>query len=101
MPSNGGYVPGAWNVKCSMCGHVYKSIEMERNWQGQYRCSRCNEPRQPQDFVRGVVDDMSVPYAQPQNTSFVLFCDVNGSSAIPGYATPGCMIPGQTALQQN
>lgn len=88
------WVPGSWNVICSMCGHKYKANEVVKNWQGMYRCRRCDEPRQPQDFARGVPDNSSVPFAQLPARNFLLFCDVNGRSAIPGYATPGCMIPG-------
>jgi hypothetical protein len=43
---------------------------MVRNWQGLYRCPIHNEERQPQDYVRGVKDDPSVPWSQPEIDSF-------------------------------
>lgn len=87
---------GDWNVACSMCGRKRKASTMVKNWQGMWRCPEHNEPRHPQDFVRGVQDIQTVPFAQPQIDEYIYFCSLNGQSAIPGYAYPGCMIPGNT-----
>jgi hypothetical protein len=54
-----------------MCGRKRKFSEVVRNWQGLYRCPEHNEPRQPQDFVRGVADVMTVPFAQPEADKYV------------------------------
>ncbi len=89
---------GDWNAACSMCGRKRKASQLVRNWQGMWRCPEHNEPRHPQDFVKGVREDMSVPWAQPQTDSYVLYCTLNGQSSVPGYATAGCMIPGRTYL---
>lgn len=64
------YAQGDWNVACSECGRKRKSRQMVRNWQGQYRCPEHNEPRQPQDFARGVKDDMSVPFVQMEQVGY-------------------------------
>lgn len=85
---------GDWNAACLMCGRKRKASQMVRNWQGFYRCPEHNETRQPQDFVRGVKDDMSVPWSQPQTDIDILLCTINGRSDIPGWAIPGCSIPG-------
>lgn len=58
-------VLGDWNIYCSMCGRKMKAGESVRNWQGMYRHSYHDEPRQPQDFARGVAEHMEVPFAQP------------------------------------
>lgn len=59
------FKPGDWNVICSICGTKGKASEMEKNWQGAYRHPKCNEPRHPQDFVRGLkTPEMAVPFAQ-------------------------------------
>lgn len=87
---------GDWNASCSMCGRKRKASQLVRNWQGLYRCPEHNEIRQPQDFVRNVKDVMSVPWSQPQEDTYVLLCTINGRSAIPGWAYPGCSIPGNT-----
>jgi hypothetical protein len=65
------FAPGDWNVACSMCGRKRKASSLVRNWQGLYRCLEHNEPRQPQDFARGVKDIMTVPFAQPETNLFV------------------------------
>jgi|ERR1700674_1343920 len=86
--------PGDWNARCSICGAKAKASELVRNWQGMWRHPRCNEPRQPQDFVRGVQDIQTPPWVQPDNDINITFCTINDRSAIPGLAIPGCMIPG-------
>lgn len=65
------YAPGTWNAICSMCGFTFKANELSRNWQGMYRCSRCQEPRQPQDFVRAVPDIQTPPWVQKPTETFV------------------------------
>ena len=91
-------VLGDWNVVCSLCGFKRKASMMVKNWQGYWRCPEHNEPRQPQDFVRGEQDIQTVPWSQPPNVVYVQSCTLQGISAIPAYAIPGCAIPGRTAL---
>jgi hypothetical protein len=88
---------GSWNVACSMCGRKRKANQMERNWQGLYRCPEHNEPRQPQDFVRGVKDDPSVPFAQPELDQFVDTgrCNIYQMVAYAGIGVAGCMVAGR------
>lgn len=88
------WAPGDWNASCSMCGRKRKASQMVKNWQGLYRCPEHNEPRHPQDFVRNMPDIQSVPWSQPETDIDLQVCTVNGISAIPDYALPGCMIPG-------
>lgn len=85
--------PGDFNAVCSMCGRKRKASMMEKNWQGLYRCPEHNEPRQPQDFVHGVKDDISVPWAQVPQGVFTLFCTINTQSAFPDIGIPDCMLP--------
>jgi hypothetical protein len=93
------FAPGDWNVACSMCGRKRKASQMVKNWQGQWRCPEHNEPRQPQDFVRGVQDIQTPPFAQLEEDIDLTVCTFNGCSAIPGWAIPGCSIPGRTAIE--
>jgi hypothetical protein len=100
-PSRGAadyFKEGDWNVACSMCGRKGKSSEMVKNWQGLYRHPWHDEPRQPQDFARGVKDIMTVPFAQPEIDAFVTFCSFNGRSAYPGWAEPGCSVPARKII---
>ena len=89
------YQQGDYNAVCSICGFKFKASQLVRNWQGLWRCRECNEPRQPQDFVRGVQDIITPPWAQPPESLYVQICTPAGISAIPGYALPGCAIPGR------
>lgn len=56
---------GDWNVQCYQCGHKMKASKAVRNWQGYYVHPEHNEPRQTQDFVRGVPDNQLPPWVQP------------------------------------
>jgi hypothetical protein len=83
-----------------MCGRKRKASELVKNWQGQYRCPEHNEPRQPQDFVKGVVDIQTVPWEQPQTDIDIMFCTINGRSARAGLAVSGCMIAGNPLVTE-
>ena len=76
---------GDWNATCSLCGAKRKASTLVKNWQGYWRCPEHNEPRQPQDFVRGVVDVQTVPWSQAPTDTFI-FGDalVTESSNITG-----------------
>lgn len=60
---------GDWNVVCFQCGFKAKASKMVRNWQGYYVHPEHNEPRQTQDFVRGVPDNQTPPWTQPMPTA--------------------------------
>jgi hypothetical protein len=68
MPLHTGYIPGQYNFTCDVCGRGFKSSQMRKRWDGAITCNEgtCWEIRQPQDFVRGVRDDQSVPIARPR-----------------------------------
>lgn len=89
---------GDWNAACSMCGRKRKASTMVKNWQGLFRCPEHNEPRHPQDFVRGVPDHQTPPWVQTESETEAEFCSFNGVSAIPDAALPGCMLPGNSAF---
>lgn len=88
------YKPGDWNAECSMCGHKFKAGELIRHWQGEMRCKKCWETRHPQDFVKSIPDNPTVPFVQKYADIDRLFCTIEGRIAIPGLAIPGCAIPG-------
>ncbi len=56
------YLPGGWNMLCQVCGFKYKNVDMRLRWDNVWCCPEDYELRQPQDFVRGVKDQMAVPY---------------------------------------
>jgi hypothetical protein len=57
---------GEWNALCDRCGFKFKSSELQLEWDGFMVCKPCWEPRQPQDFVRGVPDRQSVPWTRSE-----------------------------------
>jgi len=59
---------GDWNVQCYQCGRKVKASKTVRNWQGYRVHPEHNEPRQTQDFVRGVPDNQIPPWVQPWPT---------------------------------
>lgn len=61
------YKSGTYNGICDRCGSKFKFSDLKLEWDGLYVCTAngCWEPRQPQDYVKGVRDDMSVPVSRP------------------------------------
>jgi len=93
------FKPGDWNIDCSICGMKMKAGEAVQNWQGTWRHVKCNEPRPAQDFVHAInTKEMQVPFSQKAGSTFAQICTFNGMSAVPGYALPGCMLPGRTMV---
>ena len=89
------YSKGQWNFFCDLCGAKEKSGNGVKTWDNFYVCKWHKEVRNPQDFLKGVKDDQTVPWARPEATDhFLTYCTMQSSSAIPKYAVPGCMIPG-------
>lgn len=85
------YDEGTWNASCSMCGRKRKASDLVRNWQGLYRCPEHNEERQPQDFARGIKEDMGVPWAQTPQILFRYY---------PGPTFPLRLLPHNIKLTQ-
>ncbi len=94
------YEDGAWNAFCDFCGAKQKSGNMMRTWNNFYVCRHHKEVRNPQDFVRGVKENMSLPWTRPEpaDTFKSYTCTLRGRNAIPFYAIPGCATPGYVNL---
>lgn len=89
------YSDGQWNFYCDFCGAKTKSGEGTRTWDNFYVCKHHKEERNPQDFVRGVRENQSLPWTRPEPPEiFAPVCVLQGQNAIPGYAVPGCTYPG-------
>lgn len=84
---------GDFNAACDMCGKKFKASMLRKNWMGLMVCERDYEPRQPQDFVRGVADIQTPPWTRPQpDPVFTAYCTPNGRTAIADYAVADCAI---------
>ena len=61
------YRAGDWNVICDRCGSKRYASETKHEWTGLVVCADgCWEPRNEQDFVRGVADQQVVPFSRPE-----------------------------------
>ena len=60
------YDRGDWKALCDQCGRQVKASELRQRWDGLKVDDRCWEPRQPQDFVRGVPDYQAPPFTRPE-----------------------------------
>jgi len=66
MSYQSNYVRGLWKCLCESCGRVVKNTELRQRWDGFMVDELCWEPRQPQDFVRGVADYQAPPWTRPE-----------------------------------
>ncbi len=57
---------GSWNNLCQNCGAKRKAEDLKLKWDGTRVCSNCWEPRNSQDFVRGVKQNSGVPWSYPR-----------------------------------
>ena len=71
-----------------------KGSQLQLTWQGYRVCPEHWEPRQPQDFVRAIVEHPTPPFVRNPADTYVGICTPNGRTAIPAFAMPGCAIPG-------
>ena len=60
------YIKGDYNAICDRCGFKFKASEMKMTWDNLFVCGPDWEPRQPQDFVRGVRDNQLVSIPRPE-----------------------------------
>lgn len=57
---------GDANFICDLSGFKGKLSDSVVMWDGKRVLKRFSEPRHPQDFVRAVRDDQTVPNARPE-----------------------------------
>lgn len=93
MPNADYLALGDWNAICDGCGKKFKASQLRRRWDGFMVCEKEWEPRQPQDFVRGVPDNMTPPWTRPAPADIFVS---TGHSAIAGVAIAGLAIAGMT-----
>ena len=98
MRSSDYYKSGEWNFTCDFCGRKAKSGESMKTWDNFRVCAFHKEVRNPQDFVRGVKDNQTVPWSRPPApVTFVSYpaeqCTLQGTNAIQAWAIPGSVYP--------
>lgn len=101
------YRSGEWKVACDQCGRIYRSHMLSMRWDGLMVCPEDWEPRQPQDFVKAVADEIAPPWTRPEQADIFIgpavppTCTVWGSLGIAGIAVAGCAIAGVTTPPLN
>lgn len=80
MPYRPTYDKGNWKAICDACGREFKATQLRKRWDGFMVCSGDWEPRQPQDFVRGVADFQAPPFTRPESSD--TFIPFNYTSSI-------------------
>jgi len=55
---------GDYNAICDVCGRKFKFSRLRQKWDNTWACEQDWEPRQPQDYLRGIPDNMSVPLSR-------------------------------------
>jgi hypothetical protein len=80
------YDRGDWNAICDVCGRQMKASALRQRWDGLKTCQEDWEPRQPQDFVRGVADYQAPPFTRPEQSNnflpITIIYDNNGNLPI-------------------
>ena len=56
---NPGFQPGNMWLICDRCGFAYRRSVMKKEWTGLIVCEKDWEPRHPQDFARGIPDEIA------------------------------------------
>lgn len=79
------YVRGEWLADCDVCGATRLASELKMRWDGFRVDARCWEPRHPQDFVRGKVDQQAPPWTAPEQAD--TFVGIGTLTAIADSAT--------------
>lgn len=99
---------GSWSALCDQCGFKRKSNELTQRWDGAMVClvtikPGCWELQQPQELIRPIPDMQPIPWTRPEPidqfipNDFItatMGCTLDGQSAYPELAVPGCSIPG-------
>lgn len=75
MSSADHLVLGDWNIRCDACGRKLKGSQARQMWNGNQVCQRCWEPRQPQDFVRAIVENPTPPFVRDPADTFLAYGD--------------------------
>lgn len=87
------YDKGDWKAICDVCGRIFKGSQLRQRWDGYKVCNEDWEPRQPQDFVRGVVDTQVPPWTRPEaQDQFIYTCTPTGMSSTSDYAISDCAV---------
>lgn len=110
--SNDKWISGDWNAICDVCKFKYKASELRMGigrQKGLRVCEKDWDEDHPQDHIKAVEDDISVPWSRPEpEDQFGAFtvdedgnivdnsqaCDIVDQSGVVGIGAVGCAIVG-------
>jgi hypothetical protein len=78
------YKPGSFYRICDRTGFAFRAERTQSEWQGLIVSRKVWEIRQPQDYVRGVPDDQTVPYARPRSPNPFVGSSTNSQFQVYG-----------------
>ena len=59
------FSPGNWNARCDQCGLKWKASYLKKQWNNLMCCPICWEPRNQQDYLKGMPDRPAPPWTRP------------------------------------
>ncbi len=80
------YVPGDFYRICDRTGFKVRANQTRQQWDQLIVRKESWEPRQPQDFVRGVADEQIVPMPRPRQPNVTFRPTAVGSFQVMRYA---------------
>ena len=90
---------GEWLVACDRCGWKRYASQVVETWDGLIVCKPsikegCFETRHPQDFIKQVKDDPSVPFIRSRSTDVYVapVCSVTGRQGLANYGEANCAV---------
>lgn len=76
------YKPGSFYRICDRTGFATRAERTSTEWNNLIVRDDVYERRHPQDFVKGVQDNQTVPYARPRQPNVFLSNTTNGQFAV-------------------
>ena len=86
---------GDWNATCDVCGFRFKASQLRKRWDGLMVCKDDWEPRHPQELIRPIKENISVPWTRPELPVIEIgVCSVTGINGVAGVGEAGCAVAG-------
>jgi hypothetical protein len=82
------YKPGEFYRICDRSGFKVRSSKTKKEWDGYVVRNKSWEVRHPQDLVRGVADDQTVPEARPRPHTIYVKLPILLEAYGPNYGVP-------------
>jgi len=90
------YKLGSFYRICDRTGFAFRAERTSKEWNNLIVADRVWEARQPQDFVKGVIDNQTVPNPRPRQSN-----PYAGSSTSPQFQVFGDLPSGSSFEVQN